>query len=493
MSKTIALITVIQSEEDACFFLSHVLPQLAQGMSNRFNASQYTWLLNTDAKQLTSISEKLTGLFPGITVRFIKTDFRNCTHTVDDEQCWIALTREALEVSDHIFIVRPEFNYPTSLIEAMPTYLDSGKPYLFLPVVPYNSRTYPGWNDNWTALYLSRLSQSTPFWRSFTEHGLLGFKLSANCVLIKNPYLATFYLNKSKVINNTRFPRILTTPYDFVSAENAFKHYAEHRHTDIVFTTRPRHAQLNALHKWIQSQAGQASLQLDRFISALSEELPNLKRSEIAHFCTDSLLCQRRHKVEPVPRHKVHEISFLTQLLLLRAHQGSCSIRHPETKFTFSFTEGHTITLPCSLHEAPIRVAKESTQPIIEQLNLKNFEQGFGLHMQSKIHQLILEKLHNYIPQLKRRLVDCAHLNIVIYGAGNHTSILLNVWDALEGPPLKCIMTSTPPESASVEGLPVYCIDDMKNERIDLIILSSASHSEKWHERVKSTSHSVKY
>jgi glycosyltransferase involved in cell wall biosynthesis len=78
------------------------------------------------------------------------------------------------------------------------------------------------------------------------------------------------------------------------------------------------------------------------------------------------------------------------------------------------------------------------------------------------------------LPELIRWINENAISRIGIYGAGEHTRLLLALWKALGGPPVTMLIESDEPIRRVVEGLPVVCVRALEPKALDLVVLSSA-------------------
>ena len=65
--------------------------------------------------------------------------------------------------------------------------------------------------------------------------------------------------------------------------------------------------------------------------------------------------------------------------------------------------------------------------------------------------------------------------NVIIYGAGTQTLILLEIWNRLNLPAISGIVVSQTDERTKFQNLQIKQIDYLEDSHIDLFILSSKS------------------
>jgi SAM-dependent methyltransferase len=99
---------------------------------------------------------------------------------------------------------------------------------------------------------------------------------------------------------------------------------------------------------------------------------------------------------------------------------------------------------------------------------------GRQVSMGDAIAVRIRERLAHYSKWIDALQTTQGGLVVAIFGAGAHTSILLQVWRDLDLPEPKCVFQSTPPVADEFGGIRLVGIDEVKHEPAPhLIVLSS--------------------
>ena len=90
----------------------------------------------------------------------------------------------------------------------------------------------------------------------------------------------------------------------------------------------------------------------------------------------------------------------------------------------------------------------------------------------------LYEPLRHLVPWTIQRCQVDRTKRIAIYGAGNHTRLLLPIWQSLGGPRIRCIVVTGQQEETLFMGYPVVSADRFDPEDVDGIVLSSHGYEE---------------
>jgi Glycosyl transferases group 1 len=90
----------------------------------------------------------------------------------------------------------------------------------------------------------------------------------------------------------------------------------------------------------------------------------------------------------------------------------------------------------------------------------------------------LYEPLRHLVPWTIQRCQVERTKRVAIYGAGNHTRLLLPIWQSLGGPRIRCIVVTGQPEETVFMGYPVVSADRFDPEDVDGIVLSSHGYEE---------------
>lgn len=88
------------------------------------------------------------------------------------------------------------------------------------------------------------------------------------------------------------------------------------------------------------------------------------------------------------------------------------------------------------------------------------------------------EPLRHLVPWTIQRCQTDRVRRVAIYGAGNHTRLLLPIWQSLGGPKIQCILVTDQPDEPVFMGHPVIGADDFDPADVDGIVLSSHGFEE---------------
>jgi hypothetical protein len=86
--------------------------------------------------------------------------------------------------------------------------------------------------------------------------------------------------------------------------------------------------------------------------------------------------------------------------------------------------------------------------------------------------------LRHLVPWTIQRCQVDRTKRVAIYGAGNHTRLLLPIWQSLGGPRIRCIVVTGQPEDTAFMGYPVVSADRFDPQEVDGIVLSSHGYEE---------------
>ena len=88
------------------------------------------------------------------------------------------------------------------------------------------------------------------------------------------------------------------------------------------------------------------------------------------------------------------------------------------------------------------------------------------------------EPLRHLVPWAIQRCRNDRARTVAIYGAGSHTRLLLPIWKALGGPPIRTIIVTGEPAETMSMGLPVVSAERFDAAQVDGIVLSSHGYEQ---------------